>query len=230
MNLLHKISPLLFKVARSRISGLFIGFSFAKLSRLLPVKRLAESSQSIAFYHPVPSYDFHGLVVPKLIKPAFLTIVFAKEEDCATLIDILRLGQQVGREQQLGFFSIIVNGGIYQDVPQVHFHIAKNEDDKIADNEMTEPKQSAKISIFRPVASRWAHHLVLQHDHLTDKFVELDLDDAEIQASVADLFEAAQSILEEERPTGFSIIIHTRQGNSGRMSLEIVSNHPDPQA
>ena len=42
-----------------------IGWIFTHMSFLIPVTRLRETSNLIAFHHPSPSYKFHVLIVPK---------------------------------------------------------------------------------------------------------------------------------------------------------------------
>lgn len=228
MEISQKVSSLLFKIARSPVAGLFIGFAFTHLSKLMPVKRLAESPKSITFYHPVPSYDFHALVVPKMIKPAFLAFNFKDEVDRLAMIDIFQQVKRVSNENELERYSIIVNGGGYQDVPQVHFHLAFNEhieeDEPVADLIELSLSHPA-VTCSRPESSRWVYHRVLQHPQIKTNFSETKFDDFAVQTAVIDLLATAQELINKEQMEAFSVIIKENVLERTPFSIEIVSNH-----
>ncbi|HQV95678.1 MAG TPA: HIT domain-containing protein, partial [Anaerolineales bacterium] len=74
----------------------------------------------LAFYHPKPAYKFHVLLVPKK------SVVSLKEfdsKDSAFLLDLYSTVQSLVDEFQLSAYRLIVNGGEYQDFPQLHFHL-----------------------------------------------------------------------------------------------------------
>jgi hypothetical protein len=75
-----------------------IGWIFAHMSFLIPVTRLRETSNLLAFHHPSPSYT------------AFLTDLYSTVQ---SLVD----------EFHLQAYRLIVNGGEYQDFPHLHFHL-----------------------------------------------------------------------------------------------------------
>ena len=90
------------------------------MSFVIPVKRLRETETLMAFRHPKPAYPFHVLLVPKK------GIVSLKEfdpKDSAFLIDLYSTVQNLVDEFQLPAYRLIVNGGEYQDFPQLHFHL-----------------------------------------------------------------------------------------------------------
>ena len=101
-----------------------IGWMFAHMSFVIPVKRLRETETLLAFYHPKPSYPFHVLLVPKK------SVVSLKEfdsKDSAFLLDLYSTVQSLVDEFQLAAYRLIVNGGEYQDFPQLHFHLISEE-------------------------------------------------------------------------------------------------------
>ena len=107
-------------LARSRLSQVIIGWMFAHMSFVIPVKRLRETETLLAFYHPKPAYKFHVLLVPKK------SVVSLKEfdsKDSAFLLDLYSTVQSLVDEFQLNAYRLIVNGGEYQDFPQLHFHL-----------------------------------------------------------------------------------------------------------
>lgn len=111
-----------FRLASSSIGRVLVGCFFAHLSFLLPVKRLYQSNQLIAFRHPSPSYPVHVLLIPKKARRGLEDL---RAEDAGLLIEILQTAQYLAHE--LGMtesgYLLILNGGAYQNVPQMHFHL-----------------------------------------------------------------------------------------------------------
>jgi histidine triad (HIT) family protein len=100
-----------------------IGWIFAHMSFLIPVARLRETPNLIAFQHPSPGYKFHVLIVPRreVESLAHLDLV-----DTAFLTDLYSTVQSLVDEFHLRAYRLIVNGGEYQDFPQLHFHLISN--------------------------------------------------------------------------------------------------------
>lgn len=122
MNALAAASRLLFLLARSKGARRLTGWVFANMSFALPVDRLYESQTIIAFFHPRPSYAVHILIVPRreIASPAELT-----EMDASLLGEVFALVSRLVREmnlQQQGY-RVITNGGPFQSLPQLHFHL-----------------------------------------------------------------------------------------------------------
>jgi diadenosine tetraphosphate (Ap4A) HIT family hydrolase len=97
-----------------------IGWIFAHMSFALPVHRLRETETLIAFWHPKPAYPFHVLIVPK---KAITTMMDLNTHDSAFYGDLYATAQSLVTEHQLTAYRLIVNGGAYQDFPQLHFHL-----------------------------------------------------------------------------------------------------------
>ena len=74
----------------------------------------------MAFYHPKPAYPFHILLVPK---KALSTLKDLDTKDVTFLADLFSTVQGLVEEYQLAAYRLIVNGGEYQDFPQLHFHL-----------------------------------------------------------------------------------------------------------
>lgn len=74
----------------------------------------------MAFYHPKPSYGFHVLLLPK---KAVVSLKELDPNDCAFLQDLYSTVQNLVEEYHLSGYRLIVNGGEYQDFPQLHFHL-----------------------------------------------------------------------------------------------------------
>jgi histidine triad (HIT) family protein len=97
-----------------------IGWIFVHMSFLIPVSRLRETSNLIAFQHPSPSYKFHVLIVPKREVESLAQLDPA---DTAFLTDLYSSVQSLVDEFHLQAYRLIVNGGDYQDFPHLHFHL-----------------------------------------------------------------------------------------------------------
>ncbi len=97
-----------------------IGWVFEHMNFAVPVKRLRETQTLMAFYHPKPSYTFHVLLVPK---KAVATLQELDPNDVSFLTDLYATVQSLVEEYRLSAYRLIVNGGEYQDFPQLHFHL-----------------------------------------------------------------------------------------------------------
>ena len=90
------------------------------MSFAIPVKRLRETNSLMAFYHPKPAYSFHVLLVPK---KAVASLKDLDTTDTTFFTDLYSVVQTLVDEFQLPAYRLIVNGGEYQDFPQLHFHL-----------------------------------------------------------------------------------------------------------
>ncbi len=82
----------------------------------------------MAFYHPQPSYPLHILIVPKKAIPSLMHVTAA---DAAFTADLMQTVQSLVSELHLETrgYRLMVNGGEYQDVPQLHFHLISEHDE-----------------------------------------------------------------------------------------------------
>ena len=97
-----------------------IGCIFANMSFAIPVKRLRETETLMAFHHPKPSYQFHVLLLPKKSVASLKEI---DSTDTTFLTDLFSTVKSLVDEFHLVAYRLIVNGGEYQDFPQLHFHL-----------------------------------------------------------------------------------------------------------
>lgn len=92
------------------------------MSFAIPVQRLRETKSLIAFHHPKPSYPVHILLVPK---KAIGSLTDLTPTDTDFVMDLLSTVQGLVAQfnlQKAGY-RLVVNGGKYQDVAQLHFHL-----------------------------------------------------------------------------------------------------------
>ena len=90
------------------------------MSFAIPVKRLHETPTLMAFHHPKPAYAFHVLLVPR---KAVTTLMDLDPRDTTFLTDLYSTVQSLVDEFHLSSYRLIVNGGEFQDFPQLHFHL-----------------------------------------------------------------------------------------------------------
>ena len=120
------IKTFLLQLAHSRISRSLIGWGFAHMTFALPVHRLRETPNLIAFDHPKPGYPVHILLVPKKAIPNLASL---GSEDTGFMLDLFNTVRDLVKELKLEVqgYRLIANGGAYQEVPQLHFHLISGE-------------------------------------------------------------------------------------------------------
>lgn len=124
-----KVKTLVFEkiaaLARTSLAGWFIREVFTHMSFLIPLEKLRDTPELVAFHHPSPIYPFHILLVSKrpyhsLLDippqdPGFLANVFSQVQGLVLEFGLEKIG-----------YRLIINGGSYQDVPILHFHLVSD--------------------------------------------------------------------------------------------------------
>lgn len=103
-----------------------MGWIMEHLSGLLPVNRLFETPRLVAFRHPRPVYATHILIVPKRAIRDLAELASERDEfGLQFMKDLLDCVRRIVVEFDLERpgYRLIVNGGSYQDVPELHFHL-----------------------------------------------------------------------------------------------------------
>jgi histidine triad (HIT) family protein len=120
------MSDLKHKILYSKPVSRLISFLFAHASRLVPVKRLRETPNWLAFTHPNPSYPVHILIVPRR---QIANLMQLPVEDPALYAEFVALTQGMIKDFCLedAGYRLIVNGGINQDFPHLHIHLVAGE-------------------------------------------------------------------------------------------------------
>jgi diadenosine tetraphosphate (Ap4A) HIT family hydrolase len=110
------------KMSRGLIRWVFRHMSFA-----IPVKRLRETGTLMAFHHPQPSYPLHILLAAKRPYSSFMDLPIT---DTTFMRELILTVQSLVTEFKLekSGYRLITNGGIYQDIPQLHFHLISDEE------------------------------------------------------------------------------------------------------
>lgn len=110
------MKQILFKMARLKIMGTFVGFMFAYFPFLVPVKKIVQTKKAVSFLHPSPSYQNHILIVPRKVAR---NVFCLSDED---FLEALEIAAKI-RNKDDRDFVLLINGGKRQDVMQAHFHL-----------------------------------------------------------------------------------------------------------
>lgn len=112
----------LFRLARSGVGGRLVHWVFCYMSFIIPVERLRQTKHLIAFHHPRPGYPVHILLVPT---GNFRHLLDLTTADAGLLTDLFQTVASLVQEFQLEQrgYRLIVNGGPYQEIPHLHFHL-----------------------------------------------------------------------------------------------------------
>jgi len=96
------------------------------MSFAIPLHKLRETPTLLVFNHPQPSYPTHILILPK---KGITNLAALTAEDASLLTEVFQIAQTLVEELGLesGGYRLIVNGGAYQDIPQLHWHLVAGE-------------------------------------------------------------------------------------------------------
>jgi histidine triad (HIT) family protein len=113
---------LLARLARTWIGGTLLGWLAANLSFAIPTKRLRETASLLAFHHPQPSHRTHILIIPKRSYQSILDVPPSDSEFLHDLLEVVNALVGEFELQERGY-RLVTNGGAYQDVNHLHFHL-----------------------------------------------------------------------------------------------------------
>jgi diadenosine tetraphosphate (Ap4A) HIT family hydrolase len=118
------------KLARTKFCRTFLIWMLQYFSFALPVHRLRETPCWIACWHPQPVYPFHILLIPK---QAYADLYSVPADDQTLIPDLLAVVRVLVDDYKLAHsgYRLITNGGVYQVVPILHFHLVSDQPDGI---------------------------------------------------------------------------------------------------
>lgn len=212
----------LFKLARSPIAGSFIGFAFAHLTALMPLSRLYEDADCILFLHPVPYWETHWLGVPKARIGRFLDVHSANDWCC--ILAILRSLSQLRATHNIEQSTTLVNGGIYQDVPQLHFHLAQGatkHGDAWRGQSYFEAEDGADVVRLNEVVA-WRNRQAERafswqiSAENTAALHNINWENSAETNTLIDLLKLSQQLVDKEQPHGWTLQFHHDKANPDR--------------
>ena len=116
------LARLAFRMARTSFGRRITALVFAKMDFLIPVKRLRDTPNLLAFHHPRPAYPLHILIVPKRSLRGLQDLSAAGQE---LLYEMFQTVQSLVAEFNLDppGYRLVINGGKNQEIPLLHFHL-----------------------------------------------------------------------------------------------------------
>jgi histidine triad (HIT) family protein len=105
-----------------RLAQTLLPWSLTHMSFAIPLHKLRQTPSLLAFDHPQPGYPVHVLIVPRR---AIASLADLTAQDAPLLVEVFQTAQSLVAELGLekGGYRLIVNGGAYQDLPQLHWHL-----------------------------------------------------------------------------------------------------------
>ena len=220
----------LFRLARSRFATYFIGNAFAYLTPLMPLNKLYENEQVIAFRHPVPFWQTHSLVVPKKQIPSFLDLSLSQTENQKLAVAIFQAVQIIAAQMDLTEYSVLVNGGNYQDVPQLHFHVAAGSKSRLSQEHFEPPSPEANVerhqAVFtypHPRPIRKLHQIICSEEQ-NNGFASLKLEDGSWQMLLFNILDLAQKIVVRHQLVEYTLLTNiSALSSEKRLVFHLVS-------
>jgi histidine triad (HIT) family protein len=160
-----RLSRQLFALSRVSPVHALVRWAFAHASGVLPVRRIAENDQALAFHHPRPCWPTHALIVPKR---SISSLMHLGTKNRGSVTAVFRLAAQVVNTLDLrqGGYMLLVNGGAYQDVGQLHFHLLQGGDehsyDCALDDLIGRRLDLNLVDAFLHPRPHWAFHVVIR--------------------------------------------------------------------
>ena len=109
-------------VIHLRMMRIIFFWCLENMSEWLPVNKISETRSLICFYHPQPAYPVHILLVPKKDIRDLSQLAPMEDEFLPDMFNTVRtLIEELDLEKK--GYRLIVNGGEYQEFPQLHFHL-----------------------------------------------------------------------------------------------------------
>lgn len=208
------ISKLLFRLARNRLLHAAVRFGFANLSALLPVRRVCETEHLLAFHHPRPTWEHHILFVPKVAIP---TLTDARQEQVPVVRQLIQLALSIASRERFahGGFALMVNGGGYQDVGQLHFHLASPSREMWYECADAAPQDAlldteALTAFHHPRPQRTMHVVMLPKRGRSATQAVGDVDDAFIDAVITTTQGLVRTL--NLPADGYTLLINARPG------------------
>jgi len=229
------MKKLLFLLARSNMATNSIGFFFAHFSMFLPVSKIICNKKIIGFKHPVPYWNTHYLIVPrKAIRSLNLANTYLQDIQ-KIFFAIFSASDTIAKLTNMQDYSLLVNGGIYQDVPQVHFHLCSG---KVIDSPDSTPHplytskmgllitQSENILIYENLnAKRKVDLLIIPEKVAALSLSSFTMEKRENREALIDVIRKTQELVNEMYLEGYSLIINSEDVRiAGKIIFHLLSD------
>jgi len=219
----------LFRVARSRFAAYFIGNAFAYLTPLMPISKQYEDKRVIVFRHPVPFWQIHSLVVPKKKIASFLDLSLGQTKHQEMAAAIFLAIQTIAQQMALTDYTVLLNGGRYQDVPQLHIHLAAGSDPQRGQEQFEPPASLAEVERHQtaftyphPQPVREFHQIICSEEGVFG-IGSCSLTAIQ-QAALLDMLQLAQQIVVQQQLAAYTLLTNVIKSSvDGRLHFHLVS-------
>ena len=90
------------------------------ISREIQTELVLETAKTVAFNDINPVAQIHILIVPRRHIESVLTV---DEKNSDDIMDMFAIAKTIVTKQNLTAYKLIFNGGSYQHVPHLHWHL-----------------------------------------------------------------------------------------------------------
>lgn len=199
----------------------------------MPLKDRHSDDFAIAFAHPNPYWEKHYLIVPKKRLLSFMSIDLTQSNSMKYIASIFSLTQILASNKKLVEYSILVNGGLYQDVPQIHFHLLHglSKEGEVWGMENYEPPSENSdvlenrnaLAYLKPNPNREFHYII------SSKIPKLNINYLQTDANIlvdllVDILILAQKIINQNQLKQYSLITNFKPKSANlRLTFHLVS-------
>lgn len=160
------LKKMLFKIAKGPFMGKLVGNAFQYCSWAIPVKKVYNSREIIAFCHPQPSYENHIIISPKRAVRNLQQM--ALDRFSRYFVRVWEAAKDIytAHPEYHDAFVLVANGGKRQEVRQVHFHMFTNHE-IVNEYFAQEQKESffysdRDVCVLEHPDSNWEIHFVIR--------------------------------------------------------------------
>jgi histidine triad (HIT) family protein len=122
----EKSWSVVYALARSRLLRPLMIWGIAHMNIFKPDQVISETDALVCFHHPRPGYPVHVLLVPK---EEIRDLMHLDPEENQLLWDVFATVRELVERLNLQDqgYRLVLNGGDYQEFPQLHFHLISGE-------------------------------------------------------------------------------------------------------
>lgn len=118
------MNHLLFSIAKTWFGGLLIHWVIAHFSFIIPGDKLINNDDLLAFHHPTPSYPFQIIIVPK---SKYISLQDLPSDELGFEKALFLAVNDLVNRYNLKNYRLVANGGNYQEVDHLHFHLISDD-------------------------------------------------------------------------------------------------------
>lgn len=159
------LQRLLFQIAKGPLMGFLVGIAFRYCCWAIPVKKVYQSKEIIAFRHPQPSYENHVILSPRKVIKDLRQL--ASDHNSSLFLKTWEAVKRLCETHPAyhDAFVLVANGGKRQEVQQVHFHLFTNgamvHDYAVRAKDENVLYQDQEICVIKHPNPNWEFHFVV---------------------------------------------------------------------